>query len=79
MKCEVSSLAVLAAFQKDALLFIHFHLGVSKNNRGKNPKMDGENHGKPYLNWMIWGENPLFSGNTHLSSNLICRISQDRK
>ena len=23
--------------------------------------MDGENNGKPYLKWMIWGENPLFS------------------
>ena len=25
------------------------HLGVSKN-RGKTPKMDGENNGKPYQN-----------------------------
>ena len=24
-------------------------------NRGRNPKMDGENNGKPYLKWMIWG------------------------
>ena len=35
-------------------------MGVSKH-RGI-PKMDGENHGKPYEKWMIWGEkNPLFS------------------
>ena len=36
------------------------YMGVSKN-RGKNPKMDGENNGNPYLRWMIWRENPLFS------------------
>ena len=30
-------------------------MGVSKN-RGKHPKMDGENNGKPYyIKWMIWG------------------------
>ena len=29
-------------------------LGVAKN-RGFSPKMDGENHGKPLLKWMIWG------------------------
>ena len=28
-------------------LFRNFYRGVSKN-RGKTPKMDGENHGKPY-------------------------------
>ena len=30
------------------------YVDVSKN-RGKNPKMDGENNGKPLLEWMIWG------------------------
>ena len=30
------------------------HMDVSKN-RGKTPKMDGENNGKPYSNRMIWG------------------------
>ena len=30
------------------------HVDVSKN-RGKTPKMDGENNGKPLLEWMIWG------------------------
>jgi len=36
-------------------------MGVSKN-RGKHPKMDGENNEKNPINpWMIWGENPLFS------------------
>jgi len=29
-------------------------VGVSEN-RGKNPKMDGENNGKTLLKWMIWG------------------------
>jgi len=29
--------------------------------------MDGENNGKPYFKWMIWGENHPFFGNTHLS------------
>ena len=31
--------------------------GVSKN-RGKTPKMDGENHGKPYFLMEDLGENP---------------------
>ncbi len=38
---------------------------VSKN-RGKTPKMDGENNGKPenpMNKWMIWGFSPIF-GNT---------------
>ena len=34
-------------------------MGVSKN-RGKTPKMDGENHGKPYEQMDDLGENPLF-------------------
>ena len=28
--------------------------------------MDGENNGKPYYKWMIWGENPTIFGNTHM-------------
>ena len=31
--------------------------------------MDGENNGlNPYLKWMIWGENPLFSKTSIWSS-----------
>ena len=30
------------------------YMAVSENG-GKTPKMDGENNGKPYLKWMIWG------------------------
>ena len=37
-----------------------FILGCFLKMVGKTPKMDGENHGK-LLNWMIWGETPLFS------------------
>ena len=33
------------------------YMGVSKN-RGKNPKMDGENTGKPYKNLSDLGGNP---------------------
>ena len=29
-------------------------------NRGKTSKMDGENKGKPLLEWMIWGFPPIF-------------------
>jgi len=46
---------------------VHFYdsnkVDVSKN-RGKTPKMDGENNGKTLLKWMISGfPNPLFFGN----------------
>ena len=34
-------------------------MGVSKY-RGKTPKMDGENNGKPYKKMMIWGMYPYF-------------------
>ena len=34
-------------------------MGVSKN-RGKTPKMDGENHGKPYEQMDDLGGPPLF-------------------
>ena len=50
----------IAVFQGSQVL--KTELGVSKN-RGKNPKMDGENNGKPYENGMIWGENPTIFGN----------------
>ena len=36
------------------------HMGVEPKI-GKHPKMDGENNGKPFLKWMIWGETPPFS------------------
>ena len=36
---------------------LFLHMGVSKNNV-KTPKMDGENNGKPYKTWMIWGAHP---------------------
>ena len=29
------------------MVYIYVYMGVSKN-RGVSPKMDGENHGKPY-------------------------------
>ena len=32
--------------------------------------MDGENHGKTLLKWMIWEENPLFSETHNWSLNL---------
>ena len=36
------------------------HMDVSKN-RGKNPKMDGENNGKPYEQMDdLGGKTPLF-------------------
>ncbi len=35
--------------------------GCWTKNRGDfTPKMDGENHGKSLLKWMIWGKNPYF-------------------
>ena len=41
---------------------------VSKN-RGKNPKMDGENHGKPELKMDDLGcFHPYFFGNAHKNS-----------
>jgi len=39
-------------------------VGVS-NNRGKNPKMDGENHGKPYEQMDDLGKPTIF-GNTQV-------------
>ena len=44
---------------------LHWDLGVSQN-RGKNPKMDGENNGKPYFLMDDLGGTILF-GNTHFS------------
>ena len=41
-------------FSRPALAY----MGVSKNSG--TPKMDGL-YWKTLLNWMIWGENPLFS------------------
>ena len=39
-------------------------VGVSEN-RGKTPKMDGENKGKPYEQMDEFGGTPVF-GNTHV-------------
>ena len=41
-------------------------MGVSKN-RGKNPKMDGENNGKPYEQMDDLGGFPIIFGNTHIT------------
>ena len=44
-------------------------MGVSKN-RGKNPKIDGENNGKPYFLMDDLGGNPLLS-ETSMESLLV--------
>ena len=36
-------------------------------NRGKTSKMDGENKGKPLLEWMIWGGSSYFWVDTQVS------------
>ena len=41
------------------------YMEVSKN-RGKNPKMDGENHGKPYFLMDDLGGKPTIFGNIHI-------------
>ena len=50
---------------------IRSHLGVSKN-RGKTPKMDGENHGKPYekMGW-FGGISPTIFGFPSISKKEI--------
>ena len=47
--------------------FFNHQLGVSQN-RGKTPKMDGENTGKPYEQMDDLGENPLCSETPNYSS-----------
>ena len=42
-------------------------MGVSKN-RGKTPKMDGENNGKPLSKWNDLGGKPTIFGNLHIIS-----------
>ena len=42
-------------------------MGVSKN-RGKPPKMDGENNGKPYSNG--WFGGTIIFGNTHMAETV---------
>ena len=42
-------------------------MGVSKN-RGFYPKMDGENHGKPYSSMDGLGGKPTIFGNIHIAS-----------
>ena len=45
-------------------IFAYLQLGVSKN-RGKTPKMDGENNGKPlfFNGWFGGGKHPTIFGN----------------
>ena len=45
-------------------MFVYIYMGVSKN-RGKTPKMDGENKGKPYWNGWFGGFSHIF-GNTQM-------------
>ena len=52
----------------DLVFFIKLqynYMGVSKN-RGKTPKMDGENNGKPYEQMDDLGVFPYFWFNTHI-------------
>ena len=42
-------------------------MGVSKT-RGKTPKMDGENNGKPYFLMDDLGGKPPIFGNTHIGN-----------
>ncbi len=51
--------------------FWSLYMGVSKN-RGKTPKMDGENTGKPFLNG--WFGGTIIFGNTqaHMIQNIEC-------
>ena len=44
------------------------YMGGNPKNRGKNPKMDGENNGKPCFSWMIWGY-PYFRKHPYTSSD----------
>ena len=46
-------------YQKFSIWSKNNYMGVSKN-RGKTPKMDGENNGKPLSKWNDLEENPLF-------------------
>ena len=45
-------------------------MGVSKN-RGKTPKMDGENNGKPYEQMDDLGGKPTIFGNPHLKTLIL--------
>ena len=53
-----------------------YYMGVSKN-RGKNPKMDGENNGKPYEQMDDLGGKltHYFRSSTHIT----CRVLQLRE
>ena len=42
-----------AATMHTMTMILSENMDVSKN-RGKTPKMDGENNGKTLLKWMIW-------------------------
>ena len=45
------------------------NIWVFPKNRGKTPKMDGENKGKPYWNWLFGGT--IIFGNTHIHMKFI--------
>ena len=47
-------------------------MGVSKN-RGKTPKMDGENNGKPYEQMDDLGGKPTIFGNIHIPVYIVTR------
>ena len=57
---------------KETRVFSKTHMGVSKN-RGKTPKMDGENNGKPEnpikMDHLFGGTTIL--GNTHILTGVI--------
>ena len=53
--------------------FSYIYMGVSKNNG--TPKWMVKTMENPINPWMIWGENPLFSENTHIFFFLQCFLS----
>ena len=54
-------------YQKFSIWSKNNYMGVSKN-RGKTPKMDGENNGKPLSKWNDLGGKPTIFGNLHIIS-----------
>ena len=60
---ELFSMSNCFSHMENVWVISPLHMGVSKN-RGKTPKMDGEDNGKPYQNgW--FGGTPIF-GNIHI-------------
>jgi len=50
--------------------------GCFPKNRGKTNKRDGENNGKPYKKWMIWGKPTIF-GNIHINFAMSCVVNKN--